>query len=105
MDWIDVLILGIVQGLAEYLPISSSGHIEIFRQILGLDLPGEDALQLNVVLHVATVLSTIVVLWKQFMPFAARFSPFATMTTHAMCGKYCFHVCRWVSSASFSNRR
>ncbi len=73
MDWIDVLILGIVQGLAEYLPISSSGHIEIFRQILGLDLPGEDALQLNVVLHVATVLSTIVVLWKQFMPLCRSF--------------------------------
>lgn len=38
MDWIDALILGIVQGLAEYLPISSSGHLEIMKQILGLDL-------------------------------------------------------------------
>ena len=39
MDWLDALILGIVQGLAEYLPISSSGHLEIFRQILGVNLP------------------------------------------------------------------
>lgn len=73
MNWLDALILGIVQGLAEYLPVSSSGHIEIFREILGLDLPGEDALQLNVALHVATVLSTIVVLWREFVPLCTSF--------------------------------
>ena len=38
MSWIDALIMGIVQGLAEYLPISSSGHLEICRDILGLKL-------------------------------------------------------------------
>ena len=76
MDWLDALILGIVQGLAEYLPISSSGHIEIFREILGLNLPGEEALQLNVVLHVATVLSTIVVLWREFVPLCTSFFTF-----------------------------
>lgn len=76
MDWLDALILGIVQGLAEYLPVSSSGHIEIFREILGLNLPGEDALQLNVVLHVATVLSTIVVLWREFVPLCSSFFTF-----------------------------
>lgn len=76
MDWLQALILGIVQGLAEYLPISSSGHIEICREILGLDLPGEEALQLNVVLHVATVLSTIVVLWREFVPLCTSFFTF-----------------------------
>jgi undecaprenyl-diphosphatase len=76
MDWLDALYLGIVQGLAEYLPISSSGHIEICRQILGLDLPGEEALQLNVVLHVATVLSTLVVLWREFWPLCQSFFTF-----------------------------
>lgn len=76
MDWLDALILGIVQGLAEYLPISSSGHIEIFRTILGVNLPGEEALQLNVVLHVATVLSTIVVLWHEFVPLCRSFFTF-----------------------------
>ena len=73
MDWLDALILGIVQGLAEYLPISSSGHLEIFREILGLKLSGADSLQFDVVLHVATVLSTIVVLWKRFVPLCASF--------------------------------
>ena len=73
MDWIDALILGIVQGLAEYLPISSSGHLEIFREILGLNLSGADALEFDVTLHVATVLSTIVVLWHEFVPLCKSF--------------------------------
>ena len=76
MNWLDALILGIVQGLAEYLPISSSGHLEIFRTMLHLDLSGADALQFNVVLHVATVLSTIVVLWKEFVPLCTSFLTF-----------------------------
>ncbi|MDE5838607.1 MAG: undecaprenyl-diphosphate phosphatase [Paramuribaculum sp.] len=73
MSWIDALIMGIVQGLAEYLPISSSGHLEICRDILGLELNGAEALEFDVVLHVATVLSTIVVLWKEFMPLCVSF--------------------------------
>lgn len=73
MDIFDAFILGLVQGLAEYLPISSSGHLEIFRQILGLKLSGADSLQFDVVLHVATVLSTIVVLWRRFVPLCTSF--------------------------------
>ncbi|MBD5316415.1 MAG: undecaprenyl-diphosphate phosphatase [Bacteroides sp.] len=73
MTWIDALILGIVQGLAEFLPISSSGHLEIFNQILGLELNGSDALDFDATLHVATVLSTIVVLRKEFVPLCTAF--------------------------------
>lgn len=76
MDWIDALILGIVQGLSEYLPISSSGHLEIFKQVLGLDLNPDASLEFSVMLHVATVLSTIVVLWKEFMPLCVSFFTF-----------------------------
>lgn len=62
MDWIDALILGIIQGLSEYLPISSSGHLEIFKQILGVHLDPDASLEFSIMLHVATVLSTIVIL-------------------------------------------
>ena len=64
MDWIQALILGIIQGLTEYLPVSSSGHLAIVQAIFGMD-NGEDNLMFTVAVHVATVLSTLVVLWKE----------------------------------------
>lgn len=73
MDTLNAIIMGVVQGLAEYLPISSSGHLEIFREILGLDLSGAESLEFDVLLHVATVLSTIVVLWHEFFPLCRSF--------------------------------
>lgn len=68
MDWIQALWLGILQGLSEYLPISSSGHLEILKQLLHVDVNPDASLQFSVMLHVATVLSTIVVLWREFVP-------------------------------------
>lgn len=76
MDSLQALILGLVQGLSEYLPISSSGHLEIFKQLLGLDLEAGASLEFSVMLHVATVLSTIVVLWKEFAPLCKSFFTF-----------------------------
>lgn len=73
MEWLDALILGIVQGLTEYLPVSSSGHLEIFKDILGIDLPADENLQFDVVVHAATVLSTIVVLWPMFRRLIVSF--------------------------------
>lgn len=73
MDCTDALILGIVQGLTEYLPVSSSGHLEIFHQILGLNTTGAESLQFDIVLHVATVLSTIVILWREFSGLCVSF--------------------------------
>ncbi len=67
MDFIEALILGIVQGLTEFLPVSSSGHIELAQKILGADdLKDKEAL-LSVVLHAATALSTIVVFRKDIL--------------------------------------
>jgi len=54
-------LLGIVQGLTEFLPVSSSGHLMIFKELLGVD--GEGFLDFTVTVHFATVLSTIVVFW------------------------------------------
>ncbi len=73
MDWLEALLLGVVQGLAEYLPISSSGHLQIAQDLLGLDLKGADALQFDVMLHVATVMSTIVILWHEFSGLCSSF--------------------------------
>lgn len=77
MEWFKALILGLVQGLTEYLPVSSSGHLEIFKQILGIDLPDGQSLMFSVMLHVATVLSTIVVLRKLFFRLCRSFFTFS----------------------------
>lgn len=76
MNWLDALLLGIIQGLSEYLPISSSGHLEIFRQLLGSNLGNTTSLEFDVMLHVATVLSTIIILWKEFAPLCFSFFGF-----------------------------
>ena len=64
MDWLEALILGIVQGLTEYLPVSSSGHLAIGQALFGMQ-DGEDNLMFTIAVHVATILSTLVVLWKE----------------------------------------
>ncbi len=68
MDWLEALILGIIQGLTEYLPVSSSGHLELGKMMMGIDLQEENGpygITFNVLLHLATVLSTWVVLRKE----------------------------------------
>jgi undecaprenyl-diphosphatase len=65
MDWIQALILGILQGLTEFLPVSSSGHLEIGHALLGVKT--ENNLFFAIVVHLATVLSTIVVFRKEIM--------------------------------------
>lgn len=63
MSWWEALVLGIVQGLTEFLPVSSSGHLEIGQALLGT--AGEENLTFAIVVHAATVLSTLVILWKE----------------------------------------
>lgn len=64
MEIIDAIILGIVQGLTEFLPVSSSGHLELGKAILGDNSVPEESLLFTVVLHFATALSTIVIFRK-----------------------------------------
>ena len=64
MDIIDSIILGIIQGLTEFLPVSSSGHLEIGKAILGDESIPKESLLFTVVLHFATALSTIVIFRK-----------------------------------------
>ncbi|MCB0382107.1 MAG: undecaprenyl-diphosphate phosphatase [Psychroserpens sp.] len=64
MDIIDSIILGIIQGLTEFLPVSSSGHLELGKALLGDESIPKESLLFTVVLHFATALSTIVVFRK-----------------------------------------
>ena len=63
MNWFEALVLGLIQGLTEYLPVSSSGHLTIGAALFGIN--GEENLAFTIMVHVATVLSTLVILWKE----------------------------------------
>ena len=65
MDYLEAFILGLIQGLTEFLPVSSSGHLELGKEILGVE--AKESLIFTVVVHGATVLSTIVIFWKEIM--------------------------------------
>ncbi len=78
MDTLQAILLGIVQGITEFLPVSSSGHLQIAKALLGVEL--EENLMFDVTLHAATVISTIVVLWSEVWRllkglFSRRFTP------------------------------
>lgn len=64
MSELQALLLGLLQGFTEYLPVSSSGHLEIGKMLLDVD-PEAGGLTFDIVVHVATVLSTLVILWKE----------------------------------------
>lgn len=63
MNWFEALWLGLIQGLTEYLPVSSSGHLTIASTLFGVQ--AEENLAFTIAVHVATVLSTLVILWKE----------------------------------------
>lgn len=65
MEWFEALILGLVQGLTEYLPVSSSGHLTIGANLIGIS--GEENLSFTIAVHVATVLSTCIILYKEII--------------------------------------
>lgn len=74
MDWFEAIVLGLVQGLTEFLPVSSSGHLIIGKELLGVE--AADDLVFEVLVHAATVLSTIVVFRKQLWALIKGFFKF-----------------------------
>ena len=71
MNSIEAVILGIIQGLTEFLPVSSSGHLELAKAILGDNSIPEESLAFTIVLHFATALSTIVIFRKEIIEIFA----------------------------------
>ncbi len=67
MTLLEAIILGIVQGLTEFLPVSSSGHLELVKALQGQEISGEQSLFMTVVLHFATALATVIVFRKEVM--------------------------------------
>jgi undecaprenyl-diphosphatase len=65
MNWFESIILGIFQGLTEFLPVSSSGHLELGKHLFGID--AESNFYFTVAVHGATVLSTVAVFWKEIL--------------------------------------
>lgn len=74
MSWWEALLLGLVQGFTEYLPVSSSGHLEIGNFLLGTS--GANNLKFGIVVHAATVMSTIFVLWPEIVKLLKGFFKF-----------------------------
>ena len=71
MEWFEAVLLGLIQGLTEFLPVSSSGHLEIGKVLLGVETT--DDLPFTTMVHAATVLSTIVVFRKQIWDLLSGF--------------------------------
>lgn len=74
MNWLEAIVLGLIQGLTEFLPVSSSGHLELGKYLFGIDAATN--FYFSVVVHGATVLSTIMVLWKEITDLAKGFFRF-----------------------------
>ncbi len=67
MGILEAILIGVIQGLTEFLPVSSSGHIELSKAILGTNIEGEENVLFTVVLHAATALSTIIIFRKEII--------------------------------------
>lgn len=72
MNMLEAAVLGIIQGLAEFLPISSSGHLEIAQRLMGLEGDSVSMMLLTVLLHVGTLAAVITVFWEDWMEILRR---------------------------------
>lgn len=73
MDFITAVVLGLVQGVAEFLPISSSGHLAIFQNLLGFKGMGEEDMFFDILLHLATLCAVFVAYWPEIKALVLEF--------------------------------
>jgi undecaprenyl-diphosphatase len=90
MNLLEAIILGLIQGLTEFLPVSSSGHLELGKYLFGID--AESNFYFSVVVHGATVLSTILVLWKEISDLARGFFRFQWNEETSYIAKICISM-------------
>ncbi|HPU22105.1 MAG TPA: undecaprenyl-diphosphate phosphatase [Thermoclostridium caenicola] len=82
MNIFEAIVLGIVQGLTEFLPVSSSGHLVLFQQLFGIE--GEMVVTFDVALHVGTLLAVFVVYWKRILEMIRH--PFSKLPVFLVLG-------------------
>ncbi|MCI8420631.1 MAG: undecaprenyl-diphosphate phosphatase, partial [Oscillospiraceae bacterium] len=73
MSLLNALILGLIQGVAEFLPISSSGHLSIAQNLLGLKVEGTEDVFFDVLLHLGTLAAVFVAYWKDIREMILEF--------------------------------
>lgn len=76
MQWWQAIVLGLTQGLTEFLPVSSSGHLTFLQRVLGIDIGGA-ALFFNIILHLGTLVAVLAIFWKDVVALFKK--PFRTL--------------------------
>lgn len=76
MQWWQAIVLGLTQGLTEFLPVSSSGHLTFLQRVLGIDIGGAE-LFFNLILHLGTLVAVCVIFWKDIANLFKK--PFKTL--------------------------
>ncbi|MDE7162736.1 MAG: undecaprenyl-diphosphate phosphatase [Clostridia bacterium] len=76
MKWWQALVLGLIQGLTEFLPVSSSGHLTFLQRVLGIDIGGAE-LFFNIILHLGTLVAVCIIFWRDILDLFKK--PFKTL--------------------------
>jgi undecaprenyl-diphosphatase len=70
MDWLDAIILGVVEGITEFLPVSSTGHLTVVEKLLGLSIDDKDVTAFTAVIQVGAILAAIIYFWRDIVRLA-----------------------------------
>lgn len=76
MQWWQALVLGLTQGLTEFLPVSSSGHLTLLQRVFGVDVGGAE-LFFNIILHIGTLISVCIIFWRDILALFKK--PYKTL--------------------------